>query len=162
MNLNLLTWNVRGMGKSEKIKAVCRLISKHGIKIAFLQETKLEKWKPWMIRRVGNTRMKEAILAPSEGASGGLCVTWDPSFFKKIDSITRRRWISVTGFVLLSNTKIRLINVYASNNATERKLLFDEISECIAAEEIPTVIGGILIALNLQRKGLVATIVKQT
>jgi exonuclease III len=50
MNLNILTWNVRGLNESRKRLKIRNLLSKWKVDIACLQETKLELFSNQLVQ----------------------------------------------------------------------------------------------------------------
>ncbi|GMJ02901.1 hypothetical protein HRI_003959300 [Hibiscus trionum] len=93
------SWNVRGLGRAEKRRAVKRLISKIKASLIFIQETMLESHKLWLLRRLWPSRSGCLVASPAEGSSGGLVTLWDGSVFEVESSNIQSRFILVTGTI---------------------------------------------------------------
>ncbi|XP_039034125.1 uncharacterized protein LOC120170218 [Hibiscus syriacus] len=52
-HLKMISWNVRGLGKSEKVRAVARLVTRVKPTFLLLQETKLNKFQNGFWRKLG-------------------------------------------------------------------------------------------------------------
>ncbi|GMI70474.1 hypothetical protein HRI_000716700 [Hibiscus trionum] len=97
MDLSIISWNIRGMGKMEKLGAIRRLMVTEKPKILFLQETNLSTFIPAVYRGMGCGSRLGKIFSPAVGASGGLLTIWDLDFFSVIESFFLRRFIAIIG-----------------------------------------------------------------
>ncbi|KAK8617723.1 hypothetical protein V6N13_080630 [Hibiscus sabdariffa] len=86
MEFSLLSFNVRGLGRGEKSRAVKRVISSCKARVIFLQETRLPSEKPWLLKRLWGVGTGNLAFSASIGASGGLITLWD-SLSVVIDSL---------------------------------------------------------------------------
>ncbi|GMJ03449.1 hypothetical protein HRI_004014100 [Hibiscus trionum] len=120
MTCSILTWNVRGLGKAEKLRALCHVIISTRANVVFIQETKLESIKPCVKTRFQRCKLGELATAPSVGASGGLISVWDPKFFNVEDTIVLGRIVGLTGTIVHRNLKVGFLNIYAPNDISER------------------------------------------
>ncbi|GMI77258.1 hypothetical protein HRI_001395100 [Hibiscus trionum] len=97
MNFSILSWNVRGLGKKEKARAVRRLVGSKKPTVFFLQETKLSKFDPSMYRRLGCGNLMESIAVPAIGSSGGLFCAWNSEVFEVSDKFVFNRFTAIIG-----------------------------------------------------------------
>ncbi|GMI69796.1 hypothetical protein HRI_000648900 [Hibiscus trionum] len=134
MNFSFLTWNIRGLGKVEKVRAIQQLVNASKARVVFIQESKLETLKPWVQRRIKTV--------PSIGSSGGLISVWD-SFFGVEGIVTHSRWIAINGAFVLSTLKPVLLNVYAPNEFSDRREVLIQLTEFIESLEVPVIIWEI-------------------
>lgn len=67
-----LSWNIRGLGRSEKRKIVRKLVLKFRPMVLFLKETKLRIFDSSIIRSLGGDLLTKGVGVEVEGASGGL------------------------------------------------------------------------------------------
>ncbi|GMI76747.1 hypothetical protein HRI_001344000 [Hibiscus trionum] len=142
MNSLLFCWNVRGLGKPEKVRAVTKVLKSSKAKIAFLQESKISQFAPNLIKRLKGRLFSECVLSPSVGASGGIISLWDGCFFRVSSSMITDRWIGLVGQLESCSSECLLINLYAPNDLASRKRVFEDISEFIEKTQLPTLIGG--------------------
>ncbi|GMI63699.1 hypothetical protein HRI_000039200 [Hibiscus trionum] len=75
-NCYFISWNVRGLGKMEKVRAVCRTIKSSKASVVFIQESKLSMVKHWVIEHLRKIMFVEVAIVPSEDASGRLISMW--------------------------------------------------------------------------------------
>ncbi|GJV74554.1 RNA-directed DNA polymerase, eukaryota [Tanacetum coccineum] len=69
--------------------------------------------------------------SPSVGYSGGLLCIWDPNMFSK-DSVTiSDSFVAIRGMWNSSSTKLLIVSVYAPQDLSERKTLWEYISHLI-------------------------------
>ncbi|GMI78058.1 hypothetical protein HRI_001475100 [Hibiscus trionum] len=136
-------WNVRGMGSRVKRDAIRRVIERTKPCVIFFQESKKEKVDASLITQLcGRQNDYSFHFSASNGASGGLITCWEETFFECESSTTSSRYISLTGKLRNSNLKCQLINVYAANNHSERRLMWEELKREINNLNLPTIIGG--------------------
>ncbi|GMI83243.1 hypothetical protein HRI_001993600 [Hibiscus trionum] len=131
MNSILFCWNVRGLGKPEKVRAVTSVLKSSKEKIAFLQESKASQFTPSLLKRLKGPQFSDCVFYLLVGASGGLISLWDRQFFKVRASMITGRWIGLLGQFESCTSECLLINLYAPNDLASRKLIFEEISEFI-------------------------------
>jgi exonuclease III len=72
MNLNLVSWNVRGLNNGDKRIQVCNLLHFWRADMVCLQETKLEVVNKDLVRSLWRCRYVDWIYKESLGASRGL------------------------------------------------------------------------------------------
>ncbi|KAJ0918826.1 putative RNA-directed DNA polymerase [Helianthus annuus] len=58
------------------------------------------------------------------GASGGLASMWDPTVFTCTEVISSRFFLCVCGLLIPTGMRLNIVNVYASNDPSTRKLLW--------------------------------------
>ena len=79
--MKLVTWNVRGLGRPEKKRAVRRLISKRRCDMLFIQESKLEVVNPRFWHFLADHGPLSGDFVSSIGVVGGLITLWNEKFF---------------------------------------------------------------------------------
>ncbi|GMJ13957.1 hypothetical protein HRI_005064900 [Hibiscus trionum] len=156
MNCIFLSWNVRGLGKPEKQRAVNRVLVSSKVNIGMLQESKLETISPWVKRRLLSGNLKELASAPSLGASGGIITLWDPRCFTVEKCHVEERLIVVTGSLAKTKSKVGICNIYAPNDLGERRRFFEQLSGIIDTLGIPVILGGDFnsVLTNEERSGV--------
>ncbi|KAL4367327.1 hypothetical protein GQ457_05G024700 [Hibiscus cannabinus] len=79
--MRMLSWNVRGLGKAAKRRAVQKVIRQHRCELALLQKMKLEVVTDVIVRRIWISDNFEYLFAPKVGRTGGILVIWDKERF---------------------------------------------------------------------------------
>ncbi|KAK3219401.1 hypothetical protein Dsin_013371 [Dipteronia sinensis] len=92
-----ISWNVRGLGKCEKRKVVCRMVAKYKLVVVFLQETKLSVFDSSVIRSQRGAVLTRGVWVDAEGASGGLITLWNEDRFMVHSCISSNRYIILEG-----------------------------------------------------------------
>ncbi|GJT49390.1 RNA-directed DNA polymerase, eukaryota [Tanacetum coccineum] len=70
-------------------------------------------------------------FSPSVGSSGGILCVWDPRMFVKDNVSISNSFVAISGTWVSSSTKLLLISVYAPQDVTERRALWDYIGHLI-------------------------------
>ena len=72
--MSLLSWNCRGLGNLQTVKALEKVVKKEDPNIVFLMET----WsnREWMEQVKDRCKMKYGLIVPSNGSKGGLAMLW--------------------------------------------------------------------------------------
>lgn len=106
--MSLISWNYRGLGNLQSVKAVEKVINKEDPIIVFLMETKLNK--EWMSNIMDKCNMKHGLIVPSEGKSGGLALLWKERVTMEVQTYSQShvdavvdggagiKWWHLTGF----------------------------------------------------------------
>eukprot|EP00253_Pinus_taeda_P009309 PITA_09309 len=76
----------------------------------------------------------------ARGASGGLGSLWNPNKFSLISESLNTHWILLKLQHLESKEIISLVNVYAPNNAGEKKLCWDSIKNLADLEDLENIV----------------------
>ena len=120
--MKLMTWNVRGLGRSEKKRAVRRLISKRRCDILFIQESKIEVVTPRLQRFLTGHGSLSGEFVSSVGVAGGLISVWDEQFFTVEEKVSTCRYILLVGTIKSKNFRCGLGNIYAPNDIEKGKI----------------------------------------
>ncbi|GMJ04908.1 hypothetical protein HRI_004160000 [Hibiscus trionum] len=142
MDLGFITWNIRGLGKAEKLGAVSRLIKKVRPTIVFIQDSKLRDLTPAISRRLCCGNVYECSFSPAIGASGGLISLWNPNAFMVSDKIIHRRFIALFGNWQSGDSKTGLINNYGPSTDSEKADFFKELVEFMSNFDVNWCLGG--------------------
>lgn len=90
----VMYWNIRGLGRLEKRRAVKNLIAKHKPALVFIQETKLRQVDVGVIQSLGGNFLTKTITINSEGVDKGLISLWNEDFFLVKACISNQRCIA--------------------------------------------------------------------
>ena len=123
VSMLLLSWNIRGLGRGEKRRAVRDLVMLHKPVFLFVQETKLNSFDNRTVLALGGAILTKGVGVEVVGSAGGLISLWDESFFRVHSCISNSRCIIVAGEILSLKKEVAFCNVYAPNLENERKIL---------------------------------------
>ncbi|GKC10692.1 RNA-directed DNA polymerase, eukaryota [Tanacetum coccineum] len=70
-------------------------------------------------------------LSPSIGFSGGILCVWDPNIFLKDNATISDSFVAVRGTWVSSSTKLMIVSVYAPQDLSEKKSLWEYITHII-------------------------------
>ncbi|KAE8673743.1 Gamma-tubulin complex component 2 [Hibiscus syriacus] len=140
--LVICSWNVRGLGKNEKRRAVQNLVSNFNPTFLWLQETKTEKFRKSFFRRSGINKLKGILESPSVGSAGGLLCCWDDNVFELENQFVSRRFIATFGKFRSIDSGCGFINVYGPSVEEEKSGFFEELSSFLSGQTYPICVGG--------------------
>ncbi|KAK2663407.1 hypothetical protein Ddye_001981 [Dipteronia dyeriana] len=137
-----MSWNIRGLGRQEKRRAVKNLVAKHNPSLFFLQETKLMHVDDKIIRSLGWNVLSKSMSVDSDGATGGLISLWSDDSFEIKACISNQRCIILVGELVKLNKEVVFCNVYAPSWDSEKAKLWDFIISAQKTLDMPWCIGG--------------------
>ncbi|KAK8569220.1 hypothetical protein V6N12_007752 [Hibiscus sabdariffa] len=140
--LNLVSWNVRGLGKVEKQRAVKNLVKKFWVNFLFIQETKLEIVESKTAKFIGGSCIDQFWFVHAIGSAGGITSFWDSNFFHIERQVLHKSYVLLVGFVQCLKRSCGFINLYTPNDASERKSVFAELENLIKSENLIWILGG--------------------
>ncbi|KAK2635808.1 hypothetical protein Ddye_030600 [Dipteronia dyeriana] len=140
--MNLLSWNIRGLGREEKKKVIRNLVYRFKSEIFFIRESKLKVFDSSVVRKLGGAWLTRGVGVDSEGASGGIITLWKEDSFLVKACISSRSCIILAEVLVNLNKEVVLCNIYAPTVAKERRELWDFILQAQTSFPIPWVIGG--------------------
>jgi len=127
--MNILSYNIRGLGRGVKWPAIRRLVSQHHVDLLCIQETKKEKIDRAVCQALwGDTALSWEIY-PAINSAGGLLCVWNDSMFKVERRFTGRGFILLEGVWTQEMQKIFIVNVYAPCEAVVRRALWASIRQ---------------------------------
>ncbi|GJV60665.1 RNA-directed DNA polymerase, eukaryota [Tanacetum coccineum] len=125
-------YNMDGcLGNKAKKGWIQELNTKHRVNFVALQETKMEKMDLFSIKALWGNLSFDYAFSPSIGYSGGILCVWDPRLFVKDNSTVSDSFLAISGTWIPSSTKLLVISVYAPQDLTERRMLWDFIHHLI-------------------------------
>lgn len=117
--MKIMTWNVRGLGKSEKRSRVRNVIKEKKVDVMFIQETKRSQIDESFVRSIWPWEMMEFAAVDSDGSAGGLLSIWNPDTFTMSESCGNRNVLAISG-ICLGTFDCVLLNIYAPNDVVKR------------------------------------------
>ncbi|KAH7839407.1 hypothetical protein Vadar_003744 [Vaccinium darrowii] len=124
--MRVLSWNIRGLGSRVKKRFLIKIIKDRRPDITFIQESKLEQVELSDYQRFWGNLGVAGVFSKSDGASGGLISMWNTDIFRLEQSIIHKHFILIKGY-LFNDFHCVLVNIYAPNDTSSRRRLWEEI-----------------------------------
>jgi exonuclease III len=120
LSMIILTWNIRGLGREEKRRAVKNLVQCHKPYMVFIQETKLNYFDSRIVKALGGSILSKGIGVEAVGSAGGLITLWDEEFFEVTDCISNESCIIISVVLTKLGKEVIFCNVYAASQESSR------------------------------------------
>ena len=141
--MNSLFWNIRGIGKGEKIVTIRNLVDRHKVSILGLVETKHKRSIKSRIKRMwGNDIYDMCEVYASEANGGGLVAIWDTTILRVTNKLYGDRWILLEGCIINANFDCTIGVIYGPNDRAGRFHVFSELKSVISNVNKPTLLLG--------------------
>ena len=85
MNLKILSWNVRGVNDSSKMKLYKSVVRKQKVDLFCIQETKMQVMSKRVVRSLDPGRFLEWRALNAMGSAGGVLICWDKRSLEILD-----------------------------------------------------------------------------
>ncbi|KAH7689113.1 DNase I-like protein [Dioscorea alata] len=128
MNLNIITWNVRGLGRPNKRFLVKNFFDLHQADVCCIQESKLAYLTQSIWREIGEGRLNSFNHIPARGSSGGIIIGWNSSTRKGRVVFSGSFCLTVEFTNLVDNSVWWCTSVYGPNLSHLKQSFWDEIS----------------------------------
>ncbi|XVE54794.1 hypothetical protein DITRI_Ditri03aG0110900 [Diplodiscus trichospermus] len=140
--MKIASWNVRGLRRKEKKRAVKRLIRTGNFDMLLIQETKIKEANPKLPRWLWGNANFNCEFDNSDGNSGGLLSCWREGFFTMEAKFVSSNFILLVGSILNKSFRCRIGNVYAPNVDSDGQHLWDELTSVLVNSKVPWALGG--------------------
>ena len=142
-NMNFLLWNIRGIGKGERTKAIRKIVGEKKILFMGLVETKHKRSiRSRMKRMWGNDEFDICEVLASETNGGGLIATWDKATLNVSNRFSRDKWILLEGCLSTHNFECCVGVIYGHNDRRERYAQLQDIKNMIVSINKPCLLLG--------------------
>ena len=145
MKLKILSWNARWANDSDKRLIIKSFLNSKKAKLVCLQETKIQKLDPGLVRSLGGGRFSQWGAVDALGAKGGILLFWDKRVLKITNMVIGQFFVSCQfrnwedGFLwIFSGVYGPVLNGY-------REDLLEELGAIWGLWEGPWCVGGDLI-----------------
>ncbi|GJR11951.1 RNA-directed DNA polymerase, eukaryota [Tanacetum coccineum] len=108
--------------KQDWVKKLC-LSNK--VNFLSLQETKIENIDLWCIKRCWGNLAFDYVYSEAVGQSGGILSVWDPNMFQKLNHTVSDYCTMVRGVWVSSGKSLLIISIYAPQELSEKRMLWD-------------------------------------
>ncbi|GJY65325.1 RNA-directed DNA polymerase, eukaryota [Tanacetum coccineum] len=140
--MNILSLNIQGLGQSAKKEWIQEINRKHKVNFITIQETKMENIGLFTVKALWGSLSFDFVFSPSVGSSGGILCVWDPNMFIKDNVSISDSFVAIRGTWVPNSTKLLIVSVYAPQEVSERRLLWEYIGHLIEQWDGECVILG--------------------
>lgn len=140
--MNIISWNVRGLGRPAKRFLVKDFLLLHCAEVCCLQESKLADFPNAIWREVGGSKFDDFAFVPARGSAGGMVIGWN-------SSILTGSVLFIGGFCLTvefhdkrDHSQWRCTSVYGPNARHLKPAFWEEIRRSGGGGGLPWVICG--------------------
>lgn len=141
MKINILSWNVRGLGSNAR-RLVWDLVARVKLEVVILQETKLEFANRDVVSSLCHFHNLEWTVLPSVGASGGILMFWNGEEVVCEDTWVDNFSVSLVAAVKGDTYKWVLTGVYGPTSGDRLRDFINELQFIRVRKELPWCIGG--------------------
>ena len=127
--MNFLSLNVQGLAQKAKKDWVKELCFKNKVNFVGLQETKMESIDIQVVRSCWGNLSFEYEYSDSVGNSGGILCIWDPNSFRKSSVMRSDYFVIIRGVWLKSGMDLMIVVIYAPQEASEKRMLWDYLTQ---------------------------------
>ncbi|KAK8640078.1 hypothetical protein V6N13_138441 [Hibiscus sabdariffa] len=124
--LEVLSWNIRGLGSNLKVSALKKLLNSVRVDVAFIQESKKVFLSVGDVSKLWYDDVFDFRYSEAEGNSGGLISIWNPAVFQLSNCTISKNLILLEGIFIPDGFPCLLANVYAPCIASEQKVMLLE------------------------------------
>ncbi|GJU76449.1 RNA-directed DNA polymerase, eukaryota, reverse transcriptase zinc-binding domain protein [Tanacetum coccineum] len=125
--------------KKDWVKELC---VSNKVNFLTLQETKMESITLFDIKKCWGNFVFDFVHSDSVGNSGGILCVWDPNSFKKLNTTISDYFVMIRGNWVNNGKLLLIISVYAPQEFSEKKLLWDYLGQVIANWKGEVIIMG--------------------
>ncbi|KAL7194493.1 hypothetical protein ACSBR1_034841 [Camellia fascicularis] len=139
--MKLLSWNIRGIGRSEKRRKIRNIVQERMVDVLFLQETKKVGVSEELVKSIWPYDDLEYMSVDADGFSGGVLCVWKASVFSLAKCCSSRNFLILSGTILPCFNCV-FVNVYAPNDVTRRGVVWNTLWNLKAQFVDPWCLGG--------------------
>lgn len=140
--MNVMSWNVRGLGSDDKSSWCRKLKVKNEICCIMLQETQFESLENVKLNRFWGNDDFEFIHVDATGRSGGLISLWNPRVFSKESVFSDRNLLVVSGSLKHDGRRAHIVNVYCPQSLVGKRRVWDMLKSVIVNDGGLWFVGG--------------------
>jgi len=131
--MQLLSWNVRGLGGAEKKKEVCNLVREKKPFVLCIQETKLPVFDAFVYKSIWGDGNVDYSYQLSVGASGGIVTLWDLREVEVWSTMSFDHVLAVAGCFVQFGDLFVVFNFYAPCDSSRQQALWNVLSSRLVA-----------------------------
>ncbi|GJZ56571.1 RNA-directed DNA polymerase, eukaryota [Tanacetum coccineum] len=130
------------LGQSAKKCWIQEINRKHKVNFVTIQETKMEDIGLFTVKALWGSFSYDFAFSPSVGSSGGILCVWDPNMFIKDSVSISDSFLAIRGTWVPTSRKLLIVSVYAPQDLSKRRVLWEYIGHLIELWDGECVILG--------------------
>ena len=127
--MNIVSYNVRGLGREVKWAAIRRLVKKHQVDMLCILETKKEQIDKTMCQTLWGDPEVSWEIQPVINTAGGLLCLWNEQAFKVERRVNGRCFSLLEGMWIQENKRVFIVNIYAPCDIQSKRALWDSVRQ---------------------------------
>jgi len=127
--MNIISYNIRGLGRGVKWSSIRRLVTKYQVDLLCIQETKREQIDRGVCQALWGDTDLNWETQPASNIAGGLLCIWNDKVFKVERRVNGRGLILLEGVWHQDMQKMFIVNVYAPCDIDGKRALWDSIRQ---------------------------------
>ena len=127
--MNIISYNVRGLGRGVKWPAVRRMVNKHHIDMLCIQESKKEVIDRAMCQALWGDSEVRWEAQPSSNTAGGILCLWSDKTFLLERKVCGTGFVMLTGKWVQEAQIVNIINIYSPCDIHSKRVLWDVIKQ---------------------------------
>jgi exonuclease III len=141
-NLDLISWNVRGLNEAARCLAVNEVLVSNPCQIACLQETKLHSIDPGLATFLGAYRLNNFAFKPATGTRGGILLLWNDAAADLTNVRIGRYSLSADITLRHNMTCFMLTVVYGPSRRPEKEAFLNHLRHLKPHDDSPWLLLG--------------------
>ncbi|KAL5159482.1 hypothetical protein HKD37_15G043793 [Glycine soja] len=125
--MNILSYNIRGLGRGIKWASIRRLVGKHKINLLCLQETKRDSLDKALCQTLWGQSDFEWEWVPAVNTAGGLLCIWNNNNFQVEVKTAERGFIMLEGVWMAEMQRVVVANIYAPCEIESKRQLWEKL-----------------------------------
>ncbi|GJS58787.1 RNA-directed DNA polymerase, eukaryota [Tanacetum coccineum] len=130
------------LGHKTKKEWVKELNIKHNVNFLALQETKMDRITHMDVKFMWGNSNYQFVSSDSAGNSGGILCVWEVTVFKKDYVTVSDNFIAIYGTWISCNSKVLIVVIYAPQQPSHKRVLWEYISTLLVRWNGETIIMG--------------------
>ena len=127
--MNIITYNVRGLGRGVKWPTIRRMVNKQHIDMIYIQETKKEVIEKFMYQALWGDSEVSWEAHPASNSAGGILCIWSEKTFKLERKVIGNGFIMLVGKWLKEAQQVHVINIYSPCDIQNKRVLWDSVKQ---------------------------------
>lgn len=127
--MNIVSYNVRGLGRGVKWAAVRRVIKKENVDFICLQETKKESIDKGMCQAIWGSADVSWELQPATNSAGGIRCMWNNNAFKLQNKVVGNGFIFLEGEWTKEAQQVKIISIYSPCDMHNKRILWESVRQ---------------------------------
>ena len=129
MNMNIVSYNVRGRRRGVKWGAIRRLVRNQKVDMICIQETKRESIDKATCHALWGDSDIGWEFQPAINTAGGLLCVWSQQAFKLERKEVGSGFILLEGVWLKENQKTSVVNIYSPCDSQQKRIQWDSLKQ---------------------------------